>query len=57
MRYFWHIFMESWSGLPERDLDVDQRTAVVERLALLPAVNSEFCHCVPIKKGLVRCWS
>jgi hypothetical protein len=45
------------SGLPERDLDVDRRTAVVERLALLPAVNSEFCHCVPIKKGLVQCWS
>ena len=31
-------------SLPERDLDVDRRTAV-ERFALLPAVNSEFCLC------------
>ena len=31
-------------SLPERDLDVDRRTAV-ERFALLPAVNSEFFLC------------
>jgi hypothetical protein len=28
MRYFQHILiMESWSGLPERDLDVDRNLA------------------------------
>jgi hypothetical protein len=38
--------ISSWNhgGLPERDLDVDRRIAV-ERFALLPAVNSEFCLC------------